>query len=543
MGREEIVKSVQPSCTEDRLAEGVFSFEHDHHRPARELDALLGGKGAGLAEMTKTLQIPVPPGFTIGLGISQLYREGGWPAGLDAVLADHMTRLGDKLGRHLGDPADPLLVSVRSGAPVSMPGMLDTVLNLGLNDQTVLGLAELADDERFAWNSYRRFAEMFATIVRNIPAEAIPRAENISSAEIARENLANLRDVVIRESGEDIPQDPHIQLRETVEAVFRSWDSPRAVAYREHENIDPNIGTAVNIQSMVFGNRGADSGTGVVFTRDPNTGDPTLYGDYLPNAQGEDVVAGIAHTMEISALRASQPRVAEQLDAVLRKLEVHYRDMCDVEFTVERGKLWVLQTRVGKRGARAAARIATDMVEDPEIALTPAEAVERVPNNLLDRAKQDCTAGHSRSDGDVLATGLPASPGRVSGRLVLTAEAAVEADDDVILARSETSPEDVMGMSASVGVLTTCGGLVSHAAVVARGWGIPAVVGAKELTVDDRGLLADGRVQVSPGQTVTIDGGTGEVWVGGMETEEATETDYPREIFLLEQWRSELARE
>ncbi|TGD36501.1 phosphate kinase [Brevibacterium aurantiacum] len=539
-----MVKSVQPSCTEDRLAEGVFSFEHDHHRPARELDALLGGKGAGLAEMTKTLQIPVPPGFTIGLGISQLYRDGGWPAGLDAVLADHLTELGNKLGRHLGDRADPLLVSVRSGAPVSMPGMLDTVLNLGLNDQTVLGLAELADDERFAWNSYRRFAEMFATIVRNIPAEAIPRAENTSSAEIARENLANLRDVVIRESGEDIPQDPHIQLRETVEAVFRSWDSPRAVAYREHENIDPNIGTAVSIQSMVFGNRGTDSGTGVVFTRDPNTGDPTLYGDYLPNAQGEDVVAGIAHTMEISALSASQPRVAEQLEAVLRKLEVHYRDMCDVEFTVEQGKLWVLQTRVGKRGARAAARIAADMVEDPEIALTTAEAVERVPNNLLDRAKQDCAAsGHRKSDKDVIATGLPASPGRVSGRLVLTAEAAVESEDDVILARNETSPEDVMGMSASVGVLTTCGGLVSHAAVVARGWGIPAVVGAKELTVDDRGLFADGQVQVSPGQTVTIDGGTGEVWVGGMETDEATETDYPREIILLEQWRSELARE
>ncbi|WP_092109116.1 PEP/pyruvate-binding domain-containing protein [Brevibacterium sandarakinum] len=493
--------------------------------------------------MTRTLQIPVPPGFTIGLGISQLYREGGWPTGLDAVLSDHMTMLGRSLGRHLGDPVDPLLVSVRSGAPVSMPGMLDTVLNLGLNDETVLGLVECAGDERFAWNSYRRFAEMFATIVRGIPPEALPHVDTINSAEEARENLAKLRAAVVQESGEDIPQNPEVQLRETVQAVFRSWDSPRAVAYREHENISPDIGTAVSVQSMVFGNRGSDSGTGVVFTRNPNTGESKLYGDYLPNAQGEDVVSGKAITMEISALGESQPHVAEQLDAVLRKLEIHYRDMCDVEFTVEQGKLWVLQTRAGKRGARAAARIAVDMVEDPEIGLTTAEAVERVPADLRERAKQDAAADcPATDDSSAMATGLPASPGRVTGRVVLTADEAVDAEDDVILARDETSPEDVMGMSASVGVLTTCGGLVSHAAVVARGWGIPAVVGAMELNVDRRGILKDGEVLVAPGEVITIDGGSGQIWAGEVETEYAAATDHSREIILLEQWASELAQ-
>lgn len=537
------MKSTQPSSTEVRLEDGVFTFDHDHSQPARELASLLGGKGAGLAEMTKSLQIPVPPGFTIGLGISQLYRERGWPSGLDAVLSDHITKLGDCLGRHLGDPADPLLVSVRSGAPVSMPGMLDTVLNLGLNDETVLGLVECAGDERFAWNSYRRFAEMFATIVRGIPPEALPRVAKIDSAEVARENLAKLRAVVVQESGEDIPQDPGVQLRETVEAVFRSWDSPRAIAYRGHENIAPDIGTAVSVQSMVFGNRGSDSGTGVVFTRNPNTGHPRLYGDYLPNAQGEDVVSGKANTMEISALRDSQPHVAEQLDAVLRKLEIHYRDMCDVEFTVEQGKLWVLQTRAGKRGARAAARIAVDMVEDPEIALTMDEAVERVPADLLERAKHDAVAGGpAHEDSSAIATGLPASPGRVTGRVVLTADEAVDAEDDVILVRDETSPEDVMGMSASVGVLTTCGGLVSHAAVVARGWGIPAVVGAKELNVDSRGIRKQGEVLVAPGHVITIDGGSGQVWVGEVETDCAEATDHSREIILLERWASDLAQ-
>lgn len=537
------MKSAQPSSTDIGLEDGVFSFDHEHGQPARELAALLGGKGAGLAEMTKSLEIPVPPGFTIGLGISQIYRERGWPEGLDAVLSKHIAQLGSTLGRHLGDPVDPLLLSVRSGAPVSMPGMLDTVLNLGLNDKTVQNLAELADNERFAWNSYRRFAEMFATIVRGIPNEILPHVETISSAEQARDNLAQLRAIVIRESGEDIPQNPEDQLRETIEAVFRSWDSPRAVAYRKHENIDPNIGTAVTVQSMVFGNRGTDSGTGVVFTRNPNTGHPTLYGDYLPNAQGEDVVSGKANTMEISALRETQPRVAEQLDAVLRKLEVHYRDMCDVEFTVEQGKLWVLQTRAGKRGARAAARIAVDMVEDAEISLTTAEAVERVPRDLIERAKQDTVANcPAQSDEPAIATGLPASPGRVTGRLVLSAEEAVDAEDDVILARDETSPEDVMGMSASVGVLTTCGGLVSHAAVVARGWGIPAVVGAKELTVDDRGILVGGEILVAPGEIITIDGGSGQVWVGEVESAVADTTDRSREIILLEQWTSKIAR-
>jgi pyruvate,orthophosphate dikinase len=333
------------------------------------------------------------------------------------------------------------------------------------------------------------------------------------------------------------------QLHEAVEAVFRSWDCDRARDYRIHEGIPEDLGTAVNVQAMVFGNRGSASGTGVVFTRNPSTGEAGPYGDYLPRAQGEDVVAGAAHTMPITRLREYQPAQYDELLTVLRRLEVHYRDVCDVEFTVEDGRLWLLQTRVGKRGAVAAVRIAVDFVDDPDIALTPAEALARVPETLRERARAEILAHCSGDTAPPDASGIGASPGRVSGRVVLSSEAAADADDQVILVRSETSPEDVAGMAASAGVLTTSGGLVSHAAVVARGWGIPAVVGARDLTVLADGVRTAGGAVARVGDAITIDGSTGSVWVGEV-TGQVSEpdrvlTDELPHLARLEAWATE----
>ncbi|HEY4409682.1 MAG TPA: PEP/pyruvate-binding domain-containing protein, partial [Acidimicrobiia bacterium] len=308
----------------------IFAFDHPHDRPPRELTDLLGGKGAGLAEMTSVLGLPVPPGFTIALPMCRTYRERGWPAGLDALLDEQCRALEARMGRRFGDPADPLLLAVRSGAPRSMPGMLDTVLNLGLNPAAVAGLAEVSGDARFAEESYRRFLAMYEKTV-----------------------------------GSPVPEDPMEQLRGAVEAVFRSWDSPRARAYRAHEGIADDLGTAVNVQAMVFGNADDNSGTGVVFTRNPSTGQAVPYGDFLPRAQGEEVVAGTAHTLSIDAMGTVLPEAYDELRHHVRRLEIHYRDICDVEFTVERGRLWILQTRVGKRGAVAAVRAAVEMVDDP----------------------------------------------------------------------------------------------------------------------------------------------------------------------------------
>ncbi|WP_448255990.1 pyruvate, phosphate dikinase [Microbacterium aurum] len=527
------------------LLDGVYAFDHDHGAPARELTHLLGGKGAGLAEMTRNLGINVPPGFTVSLPLCRQYRAEGWPEGLDASLAAHIERLGGILGRRFGDASDPLLVSVRSGAPISMPGMLDTVLNLGMNDETVDGLAAASGDERFAWDSYRRFLQMFGSIVRGLPARSLPLVEECADAKALRTHVRELKRVIARTSGRAVPADPFEQLREAVEAVFRSWDSPRAVAYREREGIDPELGTAVSVQSMVFGNRGSRSGTGVVFTRDPNTGVPELYGDYLPLAQGEDVVGGTARTMPIAALADHEPAIFELLGTVLRRLEIHYRDMCDVEFTVEEGTLWVLQTRVGKRGAVAAVRIAADLVEDPDIALTRAEAVARVPRSVRERARAELFEHLTeRHDGTVpFAAGLGASSGRATGAVVLSAAAAIASDGNVILVRPETSPEDVMGMSASVGILTIRGGLVSHAAVVARGWGIPAVVGAHDLVIEDEFVVAPDGTRIRQGETITIDGRTGHVWVGEVGAEEAAEEIESEELAALETWAVQHAPE
>ena len=528
-------------------AHRIFPFDHDHGVPARELAHLLGGKGAGLAEMTRALGIRVPPGFTISLPVCREYRDRGWPGDLDAELHQHVRALGDVMGRGLGDPHDPLLLAVRSGAPASMPGMLDTVLNLGLNDATVAGLARTGG-ARFAWDSYRRFLRMFATTVMGVPEQVLPAGAAGSTPLELQAQVRELQACVRSVCGRDVPESPTEQLRQAVEAVFRSWDCDRARTYRAKEGLSEGVGTAVNVQAMVFGNRGTDSGTGVVFTRDPSTGEPRLYGDYLPMAQGEDVVAGTAVTQPLAALAALHPEVHAELVSVLRRLEVHYRDVCDVEFTVEQGRLWLLQTRVGKRGAVAAVKTAVDLVHDPDIRLTPAEALTRVPLELRARARSEvlarCSSGGAAEA--LLAQGLGAAPGRVSGRIVLSSDAAADADDDVVLVRAQTSPEDVAGMAASVGILTTAGGLVSHAAVVARGWGIPAVVGAQELTIRDGRVLAARGASVAEGDVITIDGASGLVWKGlvdggeAVDVEAALQAGLP-ELAELEQWARDAA--
>ncbi|MBY4575531.1 pyruvate, phosphate dikinase [Gordonia paraffinivorans] len=524
---------------------GVYSFDHDHGVPARDLGHLLGGKGAGLAEMTAELGFDVPPGFTISVPVCRDYLANGWPEGLDEQIRDHIKVLAQRMGRTLGDPNDPLLVAVRSGAPVSMPGMLDTVLNLGLNDDTVLGLARVSGDEHFAWDSYRRFLTMYATTVMDVPEESLPSLEPAgASTDALREHVADLHDRITEIAGRKVPHAPYDQLREAIEAVFRSWDSDRARAYRSHEGINGDLGTACNVQAMVFGNRGDDSGTGVVFTRDPSTGEAVPFGDYLPCAQGEDVVAGTMTTRPITFLGEHQPAAYRDLLAALRRLEIHYRDVCDVEFTVENGKLWLLQTRIGKRSAVAAVRIAAEMADDPEIALTPAEVLARVPEPLRTQARAEVAAeAHDPDAGTVvLGTGLGASPGRVTGRVVLTADEALCADDDVILVRTSTSPEDVAGMSVAVGILTTRGGLVSHAAVVARGWGLPAVVGAEALTITGDTIVADDGTQVRAGDIITIDGASGCVWIGEVagtssEAEDAVAERLPH-LLRIEEWAS-----
>ncbi len=500
----------------------VFAFDHPHERPPRELAGLLGGKGAGLAEMTSVLGLPVPPGFTLALPLCAAYRDGGWPADLDTLVGEHLAGLEERLGRRFGDGSDPLLLAVRSGAARSMPGMLDTVLNLGLNEETTAGLARVSGDPVFAWESYRRFLAMFATTVLGaghgvVGAAPAERTEAALRAEVDRLRAA------LDAAGRTVPTDPRAQLRAAIEAVFRSWDSPRARTYREREGIADDLGTAVNVQAMVFGNRDDTSGTGVVFTRDPSTGENVPYGDFLLRAQGEDVVAGTARTTPITGMADVLPAAHAELTGLLDRLERHYRDICDVEFTVESGRLWVLQTRVGKRGAVAAVRAAVEMTTDPAIALTPAEALGRVPAPVREKARAEVlAAGRGGAGGTVVATGLGASPGRVCGTVVLSADAAADAEGDVILVRPETSPEDVHGMSVAVGILTSTGGLVSHAAVVARGWGIPAVVGAGSLRVGaDEVLDAAGDRVFTAGDVITVDGTTGEVLLGDATTGDA----------------------
>src|SRR4051794_38613298 len=513
-----------------------------------DMKDLLGGKGANLAEMTSVLGLPVPGGFTITTDACRAYMEGGWPDGLDGEVTKHLSALEKKMGRKLGDAVDPLLVSVRSGAKFSMPGMMDTVLNLGLNDDSVEGLAKQTDDERFAYDSYRRFIAMYGRIVLDINGEEFDRLLDTAKewdgattdAEVGAETLRRLceryKDVVRRETGTAFPQDPMVQLKGAIEAVFRSWNGARAIAYRVRERISHDLGTAVNVQSMVFGNRDDNSGTGVGFTRNAATGENKPYGDFLINAQGEDVVAGTRNTENLDALANHFPKVHKQLSVIFAKLERHYRDMCDTEFTIDQGKLWMLQTRVGKRTGAAALRMAVDMTTDERMTLTPAEAVQRVTAEHLEQVLHPQVGG---GDVQVIATGLAASPGAGGGKADFTADAAAEAagrGEAVILVRSETSPEDVHGMIVAKGILTSRGGLVSHAAVVARGWGTPAVVGADGVHIRGASFEAGG-VTVKEGDVISVDGSTGRVMLGAVEVKVS---EPPPEFETILGWADEI---
>jgi pyruvate,orthophosphate dikinase len=503
----------------------VFAFEEGN----RDQKFLLGGKGANLAEMTN-LGLPVPPGFTITTDACKAYMALGdeMPPGLMAEVAVAREQLEKKMGKQLGDADDPLLVSVRSGAPFSMPGMMDTVLNLGLNDESVKGLAKQTQNERFAYDSYRRFVQMFGKIVLDIPGELFEEAlhDLVESrgfsvdTELTADDLAGLvetfKGIVKAEKGVDFPTDPQDQLAYAIDAVFKSWNGRRARDYRRMEKIPDDLGTAVNVQTMVFGNKGEDSGTGVAFTRNPSTGENKPYGDFLKNAQGEDVVAGIRITEPLDAMGNEFPEPHQELLRLMRLLENHFRDMCDIEFTIEQGRLFMLQTRVGKRTAAAALRMAVEMVDEGLIDKT--EAVLRVQPAQLDQLLHPQFDPSAKFD--VLAKGLNASPGAAVGKVYFTAdeaEARHEAGERVILVRPETSPDDLHGMIAAQGILTSRGGLVSHAAVVARGMGKPCVSGAGSLRVDYRTqTLTVGGTVLKKGDTLTIDGASGQVLAGAV---------------------------
>jgi len=506
----------------------VAKYVYDFSEGNKDLKDLLGGKGANLAEMTR-LGLPVPPGFIITTEACRAYLEtGDLPPELRVESTAALRRLEDQMGRTLGDTHDPLLVSVRSGAKFSMPGMMETVLNIGLTDASVAGLARFSGDERFAWDSYRRLIQMFGKTVLDIDGDLFAHAlddmktargvaaDTELSADDLRELVEQYKTIVRDQSGRDFPQHPREQLDLAITAVFNSWNTDRARLYRRRERIPHDLGTAVNVVTMVFGNLGTDSGTGVCFTRDPSTGEVGVYGDYLPNAQGEDVVAGIRNTLTLADFEKLDPKSYGELRNAMRQLETHYRDLCDIEFTVERGKLWMLQTRVGKRTAAAAFRIATQLVDEHLITLD--EALERVTGEQL--TKLMFPQFDADADRTLLATGLAASPGAAVGAAVfdsVTAQKWAELGKDVILVRRETNPDDLGGMIAAVGVLTSRGGKTSHAAVVARGMGTTCVAGAEKLNVDHvaRRMTANGTV-VNEGDVIAIDGSTGEVFLGSV---------------------------
>jgi pyruvate,orthophosphate dikinase len=513
-----------------------------------EYKDLLGGKGANLAEMTSVLKLPVPPGFTISTDACRDYMHDGWPTGLDEEIAKQVFKLEKVMGRKLGDPFDPLLVSVRSGAKFSMPGMMDTVLNLGLNDQSVEGLAHSTNDERFAYDSYRRFIAMYGRIVLGVDGEPFEQAleaakeaagtklDNLIPAPALKQLCEDYKTIVKKATGSPFPQKPRDQLHGAVEAVFESWNGARAIAYRVREKIDHELGTAVNVQTMVFGNRDENSGTGVGFTRNAATGDNKPYGDFLINAQGEDVVAGIRNTEDLDHMKLHFPKIHADLLGIFKRLEQHYTDMCDTEFTIEQGKLWMLQTRVGKRTGAAALKMAVDMTKGTGSGanrwkISREEAIMRVSAEHLDSVLHPQFA----SRGTVIAKGLGASPGAAVGAVYFTADeaaAANERGEQVVLVRSETSPEDIHGMMAAQGILTSRGGLVSHAAVVARGWGTPAIVGAEEVRIQGKQFSVGGIV-VTEGDIVSINGTTGEVVLGALELKAA---EPPAEFETILKW-------
>ncbi|MEU9534506.1 pyruvate, phosphate dikinase [Streptomyces sp. NPDC048213] len=504
----------------------VQKFVYDFTEGNKDLKDLLGGKGANLAEMTN-LGLPVPPGFTITTEACKVYLDSGdEPAALRDEVSAHLDALERRMGKKLGQADDPLLVSVRSGAKFSMPGMMDTVLNIGLSDASVVGLADQAGDERFAWDSYRRLIQMFGKTVLGVDGELFEEALDEAKAakgvtvdvDLDAGDLKKLvkqfKKIVTRDAGRDFPQDAREQMDLAIKAVFDSWNTDRAKLYRRQERIPGDLGTAVNVCSMVFGNLGPDSGTGVAFTRDPASGHQGVYGDYLQNAQGEDVVAGIRNTVPLADLEAIDKNSYDQLLKIMETLETHYKDLCDIEFTIERGHLWMLQTRVGKRTAGAAFRIATQLVDQGLI--DEAEALQRVNGAQLAQLmfpRFDDTAKTRR-----LGRGIAASPGAAVGKAVFDSYTAVKwsrSGEKVILIRRETNPDDLDGMIAAEGILTSRGGKTSHAAVVARGMGKTCVCGAEEIEVDTkRRRLTVGDIVVEEGDVVSVDGSTGKVYLG-----------------------------
>jgi pyruvate,orthophosphate dikinase len=501
----------------------VYDFAEGH----KDLKDLLGGKGANLAEMTR-MGLPVPPGFIITTEACNVYLQNGTqPAELEAEVSEHLVALEKAMGKTLGDIDDPLLVSVRSGGKFSMPGMMDTILNIGLNDQSVHGLAKQSGNDRFAFDSYRRLIQMFGKTVLNIDGalfeEALHDAKEAKEthndldldADDLRALVETYQQIVRKQAGRDFPQEPREQMDLAVRAVFDSWNADRAILYRRQERIPSDLGTAVNICSMVFGNVSFDSGTGVAFTRDPASGAKGVYGDYLQNAQGEDVVAGIRNTLPLADLEGLDKKSYDELMSIMKRLEEHYLDLCDIEFTIERGKLWMLQTRVGKRTAEAAFRIATQLVDEGLI--NDAEALQRVTGAQLTQLM--FPRFEANATRELLATGMNASPGAAVGKVVFDSPTAVEwahSGETVILVRRETNPDDLNGMIAAEGILTSRGGKTSHAAVVARGMGKTCVCGADALIVDTKAkhfTTPDGRV-FEEGTVISIDGLSGEVFLG-----------------------------
>lgn len=528
------------------MAEKRISLFHEGNA---ELSDLLGGKGANLAEMTN-IGLPVPPGFTITTEVCKDYYSGEecLPTGLTDEITTALASVEKKIGKKLGDGADPLLVSVRSGAKFSMPGMMDTILNLGLNDETIKGLINSTCDERFAYDAYRRFIMMFSNVVMDIPKEeyeqlftAMKRRLNVrQDTDVGASDLKALCDeykiLTKKRAGQDFPQDVTVQLETAIEAVFRSWNNERAILYRRIEKISDDLGTAVNIQAMVFGNKGDSCGTGVAFTRNPATGERMLYGEYLMNAQGEDVVAGVRTPLDIQELSNQHPKIYHQFTEMAQRLEAHYREMQDIEFTIENGQLFILQCRTGKRTKTAAVKIAVDMVNEGLI--TKEEAIlHRVTPAQLEQTMHPRFT--EKPEEQILATGMNAGPGAATGQIVLDSKKAIEihnADPGaaIILVREETNPDDLAGMLASKGVLTSRGGRTSHAALVARQFGIPTICGCSELQIDykKRTVAANG-ITLREGDWISIDGNDGVVFTGNLKTEPATEV---REIAALMEW-------
>ena len=528
----------------------VYSFNEGN----KDMRYVLGGKGANLAEMTK-IGLPVPYGFTVTCQACNKYYEDGKVVS-DDLVAEIMAKLEELekvTGKKFGDPDNPLLVSVRSGAPFSMPGMMDTILNLGLNDDSVLGIAKLTNNERFAYDSYRRFIQMYSDIVLEIPKskfdvifdgkkDEVGAKQDVDlSAEDLKAIIEDYKKLVLSEMGQGFPEDPRDQLMEAVLAVFRSWNTPRAVLYRELNNIDSSLGTAVNVQEMAFGNMGDDSCTGVAFTRSPSTGEKKVFGEFLVNAQGEDVVAGIRTPQPIAEMADTFPEVYEQFTKIAELLETHYKNMQDMEFTVERGKLYMLQTRDGKRTAQAAVKVACDMVEEGLI--TKEVALSRIEPEQIDMLLHPKFSDEALDANEPVAKGLPASPGAASGRVYFTAEEAAEAVEEgkkVILVRAETSPEDLAGMVVAEGILTERGGMTSHAAVVARGMGKCCVAGCSAISPDESAkTLTIGDLTLHEGDFISIDGSAGNVYVGELEM---VAPDLSNDFAQIMEWADQVRR-